>query len=95
MDNAHLIFKPTIHIRAERVAEVLSIPLEKANQLLSHPETKQFLQVGLERAFQETVDRMLQEMSRVPLAAIAPISTRVDCIVELPPLPAAKAGFGL
>jgi hypothetical protein len=80
VDNAVIIFTPRIQVRAERVAEVLGIGIEQANRLLSQPETKNVIQAALEQSFQETTDKVLQQMSRVPTAAVP---TRVDCAVYL------------
>lgn len=90
--NAVLIFRPTITVRAERVAEVLGIGIERANALLSQPDAKDFIQTGLDQAFQKTVDTVLKGMARVPAVAVP--SNRVDCAVSLPLLPVAVSSFG-
>jgi hypothetical protein len=89
---AHIILTPKIHIRGDRAAEVLGISLEQADKLLSQPDTKSLIQTALEQSFQETVDSVLRGMTRVPILSVP--SIRVDCAVDLPVLPAFKAGFG-
>ena len=85
MDNAVLIFRPVIQVRAERVAEVLGIGTEQANKMLSQPEAREFLQAGLEQAFQKATTEVLQGMVRTAIVSVP--GPRVDCAVALPALP--------
>ena len=90
--NAVIILRPSITIRAERVAEVLHVSIEKANKLLSQPDTGQIIRTALEAKFQTTVDELLQGMLRVPMEAVP--APRVDCSVTLPELPRMFPNFG-
>ena len=92
MEEATIILNPVLQIRASRAAEVLGVSLEKANRILGQPDTRQILIAALNQTFNETIDRTLKEMCRVP-TEIVPI--RRDCCVKLKPLPEFKAGFGL
>jgi hypothetical protein len=95
MENAVLIFKPLLTVRGERVAEVLGISVDQANLLLSHPGTKDIIQTGLHRVFQETIDIVLQNMALVPIAQTSGMDTpRRDCAVALPELPQLFPNFG-
>ena len=85
--HAKLYFAPRIWITAEHAAEVLDVPIDKADQLLSRPDTNEILMAALHQAFNETVDRTLKEMLRVPHETVP---TRIDCAVTLPTLPVAK-----
>lgn len=81
MSNAVIIFTPRITVRAERVAELLGISIDRANLMLSQPETKNIIQTALEQSFQETTDAILKSMTRVPAVAVP--SNRVDCAVGI------------
>lgn len=85
MQNAELVFRPVIAIKAERVAEEIGCGIEAANKLLSQPETKSVLQAAMEQAFQRCVGETLRPMVRMSLVQVA--APRVDCAVALPQLP--------
>lgn len=91
MEEAQIILRPMIQIRASRAAEVLECDLAKANKILGQPDTRKILTTALEQSFQECVDQVLKNMIRVPLE-IVPV--RRDCAVKLDPLPVFKtSGF--
>lgn len=78
--SAKLFFHPRLRITAESVAQSLDISLEKANQVLSRPDTHAIILKALEQAFQETIKNTLLEMVRIPHETVP---TRVDCSVRL------------
>jgi len=84
MKNSQLFFAPKIWIKAEHAADMLGISLEKANQLLSRPDTNDILKAAMHRAVQDALLQTLQQMARVPHETVP---TRIDCAVALPPLP--------
>ena len=86
MENAKLFFKPSIWITAEHAADMLGISIEKANQLLSRPDTSELLKRAMHEAIQTALRYVLQEMERIPHETVP---VRVDCAVALPPLPTA------
>lgn len=93
-ENAILIFTPRIRVAAENVALMCSVSIDRANRILSNPETKDLILRALDQSFHETVNRVLAELTRIPAAAVpSGPSPRVDCAVSIPPLPPAKAGF--
>jgi hypothetical protein len=85
---AKLIFTPKIIITAEHAAAVLGIPLEKASQIISRPDTAEVLKKAMNDAVQETLMRVLFQMARIPHETVP---TRVDCVIQLPELPVARA----
>lgn len=92
MDESQIILRPILTIRASRVAEVLGVDLEKANRLLSQPDTRQILTTALEQSFQATIDATLKQMLRVPLESVPVVR---DCAVKLPALPIFETGLGI
>src|SRR5574337_1628785 len=78
--NARIIFNPKVELAAEHVAEVLQISIEKANQLLSRPDTNEILRTAIIQAIHQALDKSLQEMARIPHETV-PI--RRDCMVTL------------
>ncbi len=103
--HAVLIVRPAITIRSERVAEVLGVSLDKADQILSDPNTKPIIVAALERSFQETVSLVIKAAVRIPTEAFStgttgttgttgPHPVRVDCLVTVPSV-AGGSGVGL
>lgn len=83
--NAVLNFRPLISVRAERVAEVLGVTIEEANQLLSQPETRAIVERAINDALHAGVDTALVQMARIPLVSVS--GNVRDCAVALPALP--------
>ena len=84
--HARLFFRPQIWITAEHAADMLGIPLEKADQLLSRPDTSDILKAAMNEGLQAILKRTLEDMARVPHSSMP---VRVDCAVALPELPIA------
>lgn len=85
-ENAVLWFTPKISIRAERVAQVLNISIDRANALLSEPNTKALIQAGLDQAFHSTVGdviRGLSHLESIRASSPAPAQVRRDCVTDV------------
>ena len=89
--NAKIFFHPKIWITAEHAAGVLGISIEKANQIMSRPDTYELLKQSLEGAIQTALLNTLQQMVRVPHETVP---TRVDCVAECPIVPPMRPGIG-
>jgi hypothetical protein len=79
--HAQIIFTPTIGIDAEQIARLYDISLEKADQILSRPDTKELLQKALQAALHEALNKVVYELVRIP-HEVVPV--RTDCVVALP-----------
>jgi hypothetical protein len=86
MEHVKLVYTPEIIITAEHAADVLSISLEKADQLLSSPDTFGIVQEALSVGLQEALLKILQEMVRKRWPQDT-LPIRRDCVVRLPNLP--------
>lgn len=86
-EHTKLFFAPKIWITAEHAADMLDISLEKADQLLSRPDTNEILKTRMHQALQDALLATLQQMARIPHETVP---TRVDCAVALPTLPVAR-----
>lgn len=84
-----LAYTPKIYVTAERAADVLGITLEKADQLLSGPETFEVVKAALADAMQKALIDILQRMARQRWPQET-VPIRVDCVVDLPPLPVVR-----
>jgi len=87
VEHARLFFAPKIWITAEHAADMLGISIEKADQLLSRPDTSEILKAAMHAGLQAALRTTLEQMARVPHEAVP---TRVDVAVALPPLPTAR-----
>jgi hypothetical protein len=81
MQPAVLILKPAITITAERVALVLGVPLDRATEILSRPDTRDIIQAALDQKFHETIDSLIFTLLRQPTVGAPP---KRDVLVELP-----------
>ena len=89
--HAKLLFKPLIWITAEHAADVLHISIEKADQLLSRPDTNDLLKAAMHDAIQQSLVTVLKQMVRIPHESVP---TRIDCNVNLPALPLVNPRIG-
>jgi hypothetical protein len=83
MDTKHakVFLHPRIWITAEHAAGVLGISIEKADQILSRPDTYELLKSSLHSALQTALLSTLQQMARIPHESVP---TRIDCVADCP-----------
>ncbi len=85
--HAKLHFMPKITVTAEHAAEILGVSIERADQVLSRPDTNEVLKVAMHEALQKVLVEVLHQMVKVPHESVP---TRVDCVAQLPILPIAR-----
>ena len=91
--HVRLFFSPQIYVTAEHAADVLGISLEKADKLLSAPDTYEIVKAALGDGLQKALLEILQQMVRQRWPQDT-IPVRVDCNVNLPSLPSVTGVFG-
>jgi hypothetical protein len=91
MEDQHvrLFYDPKIYVTAEHAADVLGISLEKADKLLSSPDTYEIVKAAIAEGMQKALLETLQLMARQRWPQDT-LPVRVDCYVKLPPLPVAN-----
>jgi hypothetical protein len=92
-EQVKLFYNPKIYVTAEQAARVLGISLEKANVLLSAPDTYSIVEAALKEGLAEIVNGVFRNMARARWPQET-IPIRVDCHVDLPILPALSADVG-
>lgn len=85
--HAKLYFTPKICVTAEHAAGILGCSIEKADQVLSRPDTNELLKIAMHDAVQKALVEVLQAMVRTPHESVP---TRIDCVAKLPILPTAR-----
>ena len=81
-------FNPNIVLTAELTAKTLGISIEKADELLSGPETQSIIQTALAQAIERTLDETVKQMARCKWPSVMDQSPiRRDVTVELTGLP--------
>jgi hypothetical protein len=86
MKNEHvrIHFHPDIYLTSEQAARYLNISIEKADQLLSAPDTFNLVQSALQQGIQESLNNIMKQMARSKWPSVMDRSpVRVDVNVEL------------
>ena len=97
MKNEHvkIHFQPNIYLTSENAARYLDISIEKADELLSAPDTANIVQTALELGIQKSLNDVMIQMKKSRWPSVMDRSPiRQDVVVTLPSIGSASKFIG-